>query len=62
MANNVVGLVFVAAFAPDESERLGDIAGASKDSLLGRLRSRTTSQSDQTGRPLPSSRLIPPDP
>jgi pimeloyl-ACP methyl ester carboxylesterase len=35
MANNVVGLVFVAAFAPDEGERLGEVAGQSKDSLLG---------------------------
>ena len=34
-AANVVGLVYVAAFAPDEGERLGDVAGASKDSLLG---------------------------
>ncbi len=35
VANNVVGLVFVAAFAPDEGERLGEVAGRSKDSLLG---------------------------
>jgi pimeloyl-ACP methyl ester carboxylesterase len=35
MANNVVGLVFVAAFAPDEGERLGEVASRSKDSLLG---------------------------
>jgi pimeloyl-ACP methyl ester carboxylesterase len=34
-ATNVVGLVFVAAFAPDEGERLGEVASASKDSLLG---------------------------
>jgi pimeloyl-ACP methyl ester carboxylesterase len=33
--DNVVGLVFVAAFAPDEGERLGEVAGASRDSLLG---------------------------
>ena len=32
---NVVGLVFIAAFAPDEGERLGEIAGGSRDSLLG---------------------------
>jgi pimeloyl-ACP methyl ester carboxylesterase len=31
---NVVGLVYVAAFAPDEGEKLGDIVGASKDSIL----------------------------
>jgi len=34
MANNVVGLVFVAAFAPDEGERLGVVSSTSKDSLL----------------------------
>ena len=33
-AGNVVGLVYVAAFAPDEGERLGDIEGNSKDSVL----------------------------
>lgn len=31
---NVVGLVYVAAFAPDEDELLGDIVGRSKDSIL----------------------------
>ncbi len=34
-ASNVAGLVFVAAFAPDADERLGDVAASSKDSLLG---------------------------
>jgi pimeloyl-ACP methyl ester carboxylesterase len=34
-AANVVGLVYVAAFAPEEGERLGEAAAASKDSLLG---------------------------
>jgi pimeloyl-ACP methyl ester carboxylesterase len=33
-AANVVGLVFVAAFAPDEGERLGDVEAGSKDSVL----------------------------
>src|SRR5215472_1491315 len=33
-APNVVGLVFVAAFAPDEGENLGDVAPSSKDSVL----------------------------
>jgi len=32
--DNVVGLVYVAAFAPDEGERLGEIEGGSKDSVL----------------------------
>jgi pimeloyl-ACP methyl ester carboxylesterase len=34
-ASNVVDLVFVAAFAPEEGERLGEVASTSKDSLLG---------------------------
>jgi pimeloyl-ACP methyl ester carboxylesterase len=33
-ADNVVGLVFVAAFAPQEGERLGEAASTSKDSVL----------------------------
>jgi pimeloyl-ACP methyl ester carboxylesterase len=33
-ASNVVGLVYVAAFAPDEGEALQDIEGDSKDSVL----------------------------
>jgi pimeloyl-ACP methyl ester carboxylesterase len=33
-AQNVVGLVFVAAFAPEEGERLGEAASTSKDSVL----------------------------
>jgi pimeloyl-ACP methyl ester carboxylesterase len=33
-ASNVVGLVYVAAFAPDEGETLGGIEGDSKDSVL----------------------------
>jgi pimeloyl-ACP methyl ester carboxylesterase len=33
-ADNVVGLVYVAAFAPDEGESLADIESGSKDSVL----------------------------
>lgn len=33
-ANNVVGLVYVAAFAPDEGETLMDIEGRTRDSVL----------------------------
>jgi pimeloyl-ACP methyl ester carboxylesterase len=33
-ADNVVGLVYVAAFAPDEGERLGEVEGNSRDSVL----------------------------
>jgi pimeloyl-ACP methyl ester carboxylesterase len=32
---NVVGLVFVAAFAPEEGETLGEVENGSKDSVLG---------------------------
>ena len=34
-APNVAGLVFVAAFAPDEGETLGEVENGSKDSVLG---------------------------
>jgi pimeloyl-ACP methyl ester carboxylesterase len=34
-AGNVVGLVYVAAFAPDENETLGEVEGTSRDSALG---------------------------
>ncbi len=34
-AKNVVGLVYVAAFAPEEGEQVGDASAASKDSILG---------------------------
>jgi pimeloyl-ACP methyl ester carboxylesterase len=33
-ANNVIGLVFVSGFAPDEGESLGEIEGGSNDSVL----------------------------
>ena len=33
-ADNVIGLVYVAAFAPDEGERLGEVEAGSKDSVL----------------------------
>ena len=33
-ADNVVGLVYVAAFAPDEGERFGEVEAGSKDSVL----------------------------
>jgi pimeloyl-ACP methyl ester carboxylesterase len=33
-SRNVVGLVYVAAFAPDAGERLGDVEAGSKDSVL----------------------------
>jgi pimeloyl-ACP methyl ester carboxylesterase len=50
-ANNVVGLVYVAAFAPDEGEVLGPVAASSKDSILGPLlvpSKYPTGQGDET--------------
>ena len=35
LAKNVVGLVYVAAFAPDKGETLGEATAASKDAVLG---------------------------
>ena len=32
--DNVVGLVYVAGFAPDQGERLADVESTSKDSVL----------------------------
>jgi pimeloyl-ACP methyl ester carboxylesterase len=34
-AKNAIGLVFVAAFAPDKDERLGEVTPTSKDAILG---------------------------
>jgi pimeloyl-ACP methyl ester carboxylesterase len=34
-ARNLVGLVYVAAFAPDDGEWLGDVTARSKDAILG---------------------------
>ena len=34
-ADNVVGLVFVSGFAPEENEKLSDVEGTSRDSALG---------------------------
>ncbi len=34
-ATNVVGLVYVAAFSPEEGETLGEVEGTSRDSALG---------------------------
>jgi pimeloyl-ACP methyl ester carboxylesterase len=51
-AKNVVGLVFVAALAPDEGERLGDVEANSKDSVLNTAlvqRQYPTSQDTETG-------------
>ena len=50
-APNVVGLVYVAAFAPDEGEVLGAVEGGSKDSVLNSAlvpRQYPTGQAGQT--------------
>lgn len=46
-ASNVVGLVYVAAFATNEGERLGDVESTSKDSVLVALK-YPTGQGAQT--------------
>ena len=51
-ATNVAGLVFVAAFAPDDGEHLGEVSASSKDSILnGALVERRypTGQDSETG-------------
>jgi pimeloyl-ACP methyl ester carboxylesterase len=53
-AKNVVGLVYMAAFAPDEGERLGEVEASSKDSVLNSalvaLKYPTGQGSDSGGR------------
>ena len=49
-APNVVGLVYVAAFAPDTDERLGDVAASSKDSVLMTAQVQRTYPTGQGGR------------
>ena len=51
-APNVLGLVYVAAFAPDEGETLNDAEGTSKDSVLGSallVRKYPTGNDGETG-------------
>ena len=58
-AENVVGLVFVAAFAPDEGERLGEATSTSKDSVLNRRWSRSSIRRETATRRQSSSRSTP---
>ena len=60
-ARNVVGLVFVAAFAPNDGERLGDLASSSKDSLLGTAQIPLHYPTGPAGRPRWSLRSILPN-
>jgi pimeloyl-ACP methyl ester carboxylesterase len=48
-APNVVGLVYVAAFAPDEGENLGDVENGSKDSVLNAALVRYTYPTGRAG-------------
>jgi pimeloyl-ACP methyl ester carboxylesterase len=41
-AGNVVGLVYVAAFAPDADERLGDVTARSTDAVLSTASAQRT--------------------
>ena len=50
---NVVGLVYVAAFSPDEGETLNEIEGTSRDSALG---SALLARAVPDGRPEPKPR------
>ena len=56
---NVVGLVFVAAFAPDEGERLGEVTAGSRDSVLGTAQVALQYRLRTARGPPPSSRSIP---
>jgi pimeloyl-ACP methyl ester carboxylesterase len=50
-AANVVGLVYVAAFAPDEGEVLGEVSATSKDSVLNSVLVQRQYPSGQDGQP-----------
>jgi len=50
--DNVVGLVYVAAFAPDEGERLGDVTATSKDAVLSTALVPRSYRSADDGEPL----------
>jgi pimeloyl-ACP methyl ester carboxylesterase len=58
-AAHVVGLVFVAAFAPDTDERLGDVAATSKDSLLGTAQVQRAYPTGPGGETAPEFLVVP---
>jgi pimeloyl-ACP methyl ester carboxylesterase len=58
-AKNVVGLVYVAAFAPDEGEALGDVEAGSKDSVLGSAQVQLHYPSGNGGDPAVESAIDP---
>ena len=58
-AKNVVGLVYVAAFAPDEGEALGEVEAGSKDSVLGSAQVQLHYPSGNGGDPAVASAIDP---
>jgi pimeloyl-ACP methyl ester carboxylesterase len=58
-AKNVVGLVYVAAFAPDEGETLGEVEAGSKDSVLGNAQVQLHYPSGNGGDPAVESAIDP---
>jgi len=59
-AKNVVGLVYVAAFAPDEGELLGEIEAGSKDSVLNPALVSRNYPSPGGGKPIMEFAIDPP--
>jgi len=58
-AKNVVGLVYVAAFAPDEGETLGEVEAGSKDSVLNNAQVQLHYPSGNGGEPAVESAIDP---
>jgi pimeloyl-ACP methyl ester carboxylesterase len=58
-AKNVVGLVYVAAFAPDEGETLGEVEADSKDSVLNDAQIQLHYPSGNGGEPAVESAIDP---
>jgi pimeloyl-ACP methyl ester carboxylesterase len=57
--DNVIGLVFVAAFAPDTDEILGDVAAESKDSILMTAQVQRTYPTGKDGETAPEFSIDP---
>jgi pimeloyl-ACP methyl ester carboxylesterase len=57
--DNVIGLVFVAAFAPDTDEILGDVAAESKDSILMTAQVQRTYPTGKDGETAPEFLIDP---
>jgi pimeloyl-ACP methyl ester carboxylesterase len=59
-AANVVGLVYVAAFAPEEGENLGDVEAGSRDSVLNTALAQYTYPAGPGGETSVEFAIIPP--